>query len=95
MLPVFWQVFPNGQGAGDAGETFERDDGNRREVSVAEPGIAHPAPAEAGAQPHQRQTAHDEPGDQEMRNEQCVGGYAGPFARGRRASEIHSLHEPV
>ena len=60
------QVLPHRERAGDAEQRFAGDEGDRREVQVAKPGISHPAPAERCTDPHENQAADDEGGDQEV-----------------------------
>src|SRR5205814_664566 len=66
------QVLPYGERAGDAEQCFRCDESDGGEVQVAKPGIAHPPPAERGAEPDQQQSADDERGDREMDDEQDV-----------------------
>src|SRR5581483_12360549 len=71
------QVFPDRQRAGDAEQRLGGDVGDGAEVQIAKPGIAHPLPAERGADPHRDQPADDERDDGEMDDENRVGDHPG------------------
>src|SRR6185436_6352920 len=67
----------------DAEQRLPGDERYRAEVRIAEPGIAHPRPAERGADPDGDQAADDEQHDQEVDDEDRVGDHGVSMAQPR------------
>src|SRR5205823_11411802 len=69
--------FPYGERTGEAEQRLARDVRDRRQVRIAEPAVAHPLPAERGADPYPEQAADDKKHDAEVDDEDRVDDHAG------------------
>src|SRR5204863_9065343 len=70
-------VLPHRERARHADQRFRRDEGDSREMRVAEPRIAHPLPAERRADPDADQPADDEEHEREVDDQDRVGDHPG------------------